>query len=232
MLEATAAYIGGGSRSTNTSCYSTPLNSPPKLHFPIDHQVNDKMPNSGNSIPINPNLPAVSADPGFAERAAKFSCFGSRSFNGRTSQLGSKNIKLPYRSSPLMNSVKLHRVSSSPSLKANGFPMAAQQNQNSTQNQIEMRSINDSETKFGKISVSNASDRTEYCCSNEGSSVSEQIPNGEIGLKTPSESNSRKRKAVSRGKSSVNATNTKVHSSPRKGKISFSFSFLQFSCDL
>ncbi|XP_057508317.1 transcription factor bHLH78-like [Actinidia eriantha] len=210
LLAATAAYIGGGSRSPNTSCYSTPLNSPPKLHFPIDHQVNDKMPNLGNSIPINPNLPAVSADPGFAERAAKFSCFGNRSFNGRTSQLGSNNIKLPYRSSPSMNSVKFHRVSSSPSLKANGFPMGAQQNQNSTQNQIEMRSTNVSETKFGKISASNASDRTEYCGSNEGSSVSEQIPNGEIGLKTLSESNSRKRKAVSRGKSSVNATNTKV----------------------
>ncbi|PSR94957.1 Transcription factor bHLH78 like [Actinidia chinensis var. chinensis] len=210
LLATTAAYIGCGGRSTNTSCYSTPLNSPPKLHFPIDHQVNDKMPNLGNSIPINPNLPAVSADPGFAERAAKFSRFVSRSFNGRTSQSGSNNIELPYRSSPLMNSVKLQRVSSSPSLKVDGSPMGTQENHNSTQTQIEMRFTNVLETKFGKILVSNASDRTEFGGSNEGSSVCEQIPNWEIGLKTPGESNSRKRKAVSRGKSSVNTTNTKV----------------------
>ncbi|XP_047977946.1 transcription factor bHLH62-like [Salvia hispanica] len=48
-------------------------------------------------------LPSLAADPGFAERAAKFSCFGSRSFNGRTSSPGSAT---PIASSP---SLKLNR---------------------------------------------------------------------------------------------------------------------------
>ncbi|CAN1269294.1 Transcription factor bHLH62 [Linum perenne] len=59
-----------------------------------------------------------SADPGFAERAARFSCFGSRSFNGRSVQAGF-NCHPP----PAMNGgggSKLPRVSSSPSLKVLG----------------------------------------------------------------------------------------------------------------
>ncbi|CAM8943749.1 unnamed protein product [Rhodiola kirilowii] len=65
------SYIAN--QSGNNSCYSTPMNSPPKLDM-------DQ---------IRPQLPALSpftSDPGFAERAARFSCFGSRSFNGRMSQ--------------------------------------------------------------------------------------------------------------------------------------------------
>ncbi|KAF5954608.1 hypothetical protein HYC85_007464 [Camellia sinensis] len=127
-------------------------------------------------MPMNHNLPSLSADPGFAERAAKFSCFGSRSFNGRTSQLA---------------------VS----------PVGAQENKNSTQTQMEMRSSIGSDTKFRKVLESATLDRTEFASSNEGSSVSEQIPNGEAVLKNPISSNSRKRKAGSRGKSnSVDAT--------------------------
>ncbi|KAI8025659.1 Transcription factor bHLH62 [Camellia lanceoleosa] len=153
------------------------------------------------------NLPSLSADPGFAERAAKFSCFGSRSFNGRTSQLGLNNGELPYRLSPLMASVKLPRVLSSPSIKATVSPMGAQENKNSTQTQMEMRSSIGSDTKFRKVLESATSDRTEFASSNEGSSVSEKIPNSETVLKNPISSNSRKRKEGLRGKSnSVNAT--------------------------
>uniref|UniRef100_A0A7N0TT52 BHLH domain-containing protein n=1 Tax=Kalanchoe fedtschenkoi TaxID=63787 RepID=A0A7N0TT52_KALFE len=47
-------------------------------------------------------MPALAADPGFAERAARFSCFGSRSFNARS------HAQLP---TPL-DSLKLHRVAS------------------------------------------------------------------------------------------------------------------------
>ncbi|XP_022155101.1 transcription factor bHLH62 [Momordica charantia] len=60
------------------------------------------------------------ADPGFAERAARFSCFGSRSFNGRTATATAKltNEFANYRSHLSIADEKLSRVSSSPSLKA------------------------------------------------------------------------------------------------------------------
>nr|GEY76228.1 transcription factor bHLH62-like [Tanacetum cinerariifolium] len=53
-----------GNNSTNTSCYTTPLNSPPKLNLSINHRINH------HQLPMIPN------DPGFVERAARFSCFG------------------------------------------------------------------------------------------------------------------------------------------------------------
>ncbi|CAL5388494.1 unnamed protein product [Camellia sinensis] len=162
---------------------------------------------------------------GFAremERREKFRPFGlkkfelqsllislleSRSFNGRTSQLGLNNGELPYRLSPLMASVKLPRVSRSPSIKAAVSSVGAQENKNSTQTQMEMRSSIGSDTKFRKVLESATSDRTEFASTNEGSSVSEKIPNGEAVLKNPISSNSGKRKEGLRGKSnSVNAT--------------------------
>lgn len=50
------------SSSTNNSCYSTPLNSPPKLNLCM----------RGNLPPTQ-----FTTDPGFAERAARFSCFAT-----------------------------------------------------------------------------------------------------------------------------------------------------------
>ncbi|PIN09852.1 hypothetical protein CDL12_17562 [Handroanthus impetiginosus] len=147
-----------------------------KLHLPILDQIN--MPNLGNSVAITPPLASLSGDPGFAERAAKFSCFGSRSVNGRSSPLGLNNGELGHGSSSLlMGNGKLPRVSSTPSLKQ-------LENKNIRQSQMETRPEN------GK-KLSN---------SNDESSVSEQIPSGETGSKTSNELNSRKRKAVSRGK--------------------------------
>ncbi|CDP03937.1 unnamed protein product [Coffea canephora] len=158
--------------SCNTSCYSTmPLSSPPKLQVPV---LNENFSNLRNSVAPNPPLPALSADPGFAERAAKLSCFGSRSFNGRTSQFGvHNNAELPYGSStPTVANGKLPRASSSPLLKRGGSPPLENNN-------------------LVPLAAAN---------SNEESSVSEQVPSGETGLKTPNESNPRKRKAVARGK--------------------------------
>lgn len=157
--------------SPNTSCYNTPIDSPPELQVPMMNQL------IGNPMPMNSALPALPTDPGFAERAAKFSCFGSRSLNGRTSALGINNAEFQFRRSRhLMGSENLPRVSSSPSLNADGSPMV---NKNYVQSQMNLRSDNGS---------------------NEESSVSEQIPAQDIELPAPVELNSRKRKGFPRGK--------------------------------
>ncbi|KAI3760284.1 hypothetical protein L1987_50677 [Smallanthus sonchifolius] len=163
--------------STLTSIVSSPVSNspPPKLNWPtIDNFVRQNTPNMRNSIPFGPNFPSLAADPRFAERAAKFSCFGSRSFNGRTSQLGlnSNNTDLKYRSSgsPLVGKAKMPRVSSSPLLKIDGSAMGVHENKNL----IETRVVNG----LGDPGCDHKTN------SNEESSVSEQ-------------SNSRKRKVVS-----------------------------------
>ncbi|KAM1481769.1 hypothetical protein TB2_033456 [Malus domestica] len=82
------SYMGrNGNVSANISCYSTPLNSPPKLNLlvPNHHLKKEKLANLGNSMALNSSLVEFFVDPGFAERTTKFSCFGSRSFNGKTS---------------------------------------------------------------------------------------------------------------------------------------------------
>ncbi|KAI6674397.1 hypothetical protein NL676_002303 [Syzygium grande] len=170
----------GGSNSTKTSCYSTPLNSPPEVNFStVDRAVKERF----------SSVAEFTADPGFAERAARFSCFGSRSFNGRTSQFSLNNGELPYKPNPLMESGKFQRVSSSPSLKALGSQAAATVQQN----------VN-----------SRLSDTMELTNSNEESSVSVQIPGSENGLKTSNEANSRKRKAAAKGKAKESAPSTPV----------------------
>ncbi|GFP89484.1 transcription factor bhlh78 [Phtheirospermum japonicum] len=175
----------------------------PNLNLPTLDQMS--IPNLGNSVTLAPPLPSLAADPGFAERAAKFSCFGSRSFNGRTSQLGlNSNGELGIRSnSPLMGNGKLSRVSSSPVLKQGGslnkqMEIPRPGNSNNNNNGV----VLGSEMKLNKLSGSNANS------SNEESSVSEQIPSGETGSKVSNEMNSRKRKVVSRGKSKENGSNS------------------------
>ncbi|KAK6119837.1 hypothetical protein DH2020_046410 [Rehmannia glutinosa] len=180
---------------TNTTNDSSSLSSP-KLNF---------MGNLVNSVPLTPPpppLPSLSTDPGFAERAAKFSCFGSRSFNGRTSSpiqpLGLNNGDVALRSShhPLMGNGKLPRVSSTPSLNKlqNGsnkilmeIPISRPGNGNGNGMGF------GSDKKLSKLSGSGAN-------SNEESSVSEQIISGETGSKISNEMSSRKRKVVSKGK--------------------------------
>ncbi|KAK7256122.1 hypothetical protein RIF29_29557 [Crotalaria pallida] len=171
--------------STNTSYYSTPLSSPPKVNNNNHHLVKENLPSLGKPMmAMNSNVAEFSADPGFAERAAKFSCFGSRSFNGRTTQLGlnSNNVDMTQRSTPMMENGKLPRVSSSPSLKVLGIgsQMGTQENKNSS-----------------PMEVAN---------SQEESTISEQIPNGDQGLKPSSYMNSRKRKGSSKGKAKETST--------------------------
>jgi hypothetical protein len=121
------------------------------------------------SSPAPANFPAVAADPGFAERAAKFSCFGSRSFNGR-------NSEAQFRSA-----IPLHRVLSNPSMRLAASPIEI--------NRLPL-----------PLPISNAN-------SNDDSSVSEQNPSGENGFRGQNDTNSRKRKPISRKakEDSVNA---------------------------
>lgn len=212
---AASSYIGS---SVNNSCYTTPLNSPPKLQgMPILNQLaKENLPSLGNSMPMmNPPLPALSADPGFAERAAKFSCFGSRSFNGRTSQIGLNNAELPYRSTtPMTGNGKLPRVASSPSLKQAGSPL---ENRTSSQPQMETRSINGLVSVSDKKLVNKFPPGTAGPSSNEESSVSDQVPSGENGPKTPNDLNSRKRKTISRGKTKENDSSAPTTTANNKG---------------
>ncbi|KAL1198843.1 Transcription factor bHLH78 [Cardamine amara subsp. amara] len=94
--------IYGTPMSRSASCYATPMSSPPPPA------------NANSQMMMNRTTPLTefSADPGFAERAARFSCFGSRSFNGRT------NSSLPINNGNLVSSGKLTRVSSTPALNA------------------------------------------------------------------------------------------------------------------
>lgn len=82
------------------SCYATPMSSPPPRHMMVTKTTTP--------------LAEFSGDLGFAERAAKFSCFGSRSSNGRT------NSPFPINNVPVATNEKLSRVSSSPALKPAG----------------------------------------------------------------------------------------------------------------
>ncbi|KAE8684620.1 Cellulose-synthase-like C6 [Hibiscus syriacus] len=183
LMASSSSYINGNN-STNTSFYSTPLNSPPKLNLPVmDGTVTEKLPGLGKSMGMNSSVADFSADPGFAERAAKFSCSRSRSFNGRTSQLGLKNNYNEisgYRSNnPSSSNAKRPRVSSSPSLKA----MAA--------SQIGYKSSN-----------TPLQDRSELDSSQEESSIT----NGDPGFKSSKRTNSRKRKTVPEAKTNQNST--------------------------
>ncbi|KAM7465768.1 hypothetical protein LguiB_013330 [Lonicera macranthoides] len=100
-------YINGSTNNNsanNTSCYNTPLNSPPKLNLSImDHQIGGNFPIPGNQFPSNPSWVPFSTDPGFVERAAKFSSLGGQMFGG------------------------LSRVSSNQSFKAAGSQLGVQE---------------------------------------------------------------------------------------------------------
>ncbi|XP_042513426.1 transcription factor bHLH62 [Macadamia integrifolia] len=201
---ASASYIGGNN-SANTSCYSTPLNSPPKLNLSMmDHQVTGNIPLLGNPMPTHPSLAPFAADPGFAERAARSSCFGSRNFSGLTGQFGLKEAEFPYRSVPRVGNGKLSRVSSSQSLKVVGSQMGSQENKETPLQdtiETEMRSASASDRKFGKLSRSSTLDNAEdFANSREESSISEQIPGGDSVMKASNAANGRKRKAAPRGK--------------------------------
>ncbi|KVI00361.1 transcription factor bHLH78-like [Cynara cardunculus var. scolymus] len=172
-----------GNTSTNTSCYNTPLNSPPKLNLSImdHHQIQGNL-----TIPRNHQLPLAPfpVDPGFVERAARFSCFG-----GKNS--GVKESEFPH----MVESGKLSRVSSNQSFKTAGSQFMG------IQEDKDGNGIPASDKKFSRLSMSLTPENKELDNSMEESSLSEQIPGGETGIKAQStNSNGRKRKAIPKGK--------------------------------
>ncbi|KAK4845622.1 hypothetical protein QYF36_007191 [Acer negundo] len=128
----------------NTSCYTTPLNSPP---------------------------PIMAADPGFAERAARFSRFGSsRSFNGRsaTTHFAPNN---PAEEFGLIRSnhhqlMMMPRVSSSPSLQ-----LANSQEESSVSEQVPivLKNSNDFHSKKRKGKAAKEPATTKVDKANENS---------------------------------------------------------------
>ncbi|XP_043711177.1 transcription factor bHLH62-like [Telopea speciosissima] len=191
---ASASYIGENN-SVNTSCYSTPLNSPPKLNLSMmDHQVR------GNSMPAHPSLTPFCGDPGFAERAARSSCFGSRNFGGLTAQFGFNEADFPQRSVPRPENGKLSRVSSSQSLKAVGSHMGSQENKETPLQDATETEMRSASAKFSRLSRSSTPDNAEFVNALEESSISEQIPGGDSSVKASNDANGRKRKATPRGK--------------------------------
>ncbi|RZC47194.1 hypothetical protein C5167_040129 [Papaver somniferum] len=202
----------GGNNSTNTSCYSTPLNSPPKLNLSMmDHQLRGNLANSAQTH--HQPLAPFPSDPGFAERAARLSCFGTRTFGNLSSsspsQFGLNEPELSastYRSNNQNPSNgKLSRVSSSQSLKATGSHQENNNNNISNKDFSQLQDmILDNEMRSAadrRLSSRSTTPEKNAEFNQEDSSISEQIP--EIGLKVGNDhaaSNGRKRKAASKGK--------------------------------
>ncbi|GLT71037.1 hypothetical protein SLA2020_430810 [Shorea laevis] len=186
------AYIAGNNNnSTNTSCYSTPLNSPPKLNLSMmDSQIRGNLPFNGSHLPSHPSLAPFSADPGFAERAARFSCFGN------TSSIGLNETELRYRLMAGMEPGKMSNASSNQSFKVAGSQMGVHENNKSSTPEGNLAA----DRKFSRLSRPSTPENAELGDSREGSSVSEQIPGGEVSTKVDSEANARKRKSIPRGK--------------------------------
>ncbi|KAL2924043.1 Transcription factor bHLH62 [Bienertia sinuspersici] len=104
--------IATGNNSTNNSCYSTPLDSPPsKFNLSSLMMLGN---NSGN-YPIQSSLGSLNADPGFVERAAKFSCFGNNNQNNNGRNFAEFGV-----SALNLESGKLSRVNSDKKLGENG----------------------------------------------------------------------------------------------------------------
>ncbi|XP_029117287.1 transcription factor bHLH62 [Elaeis guineensis] len=182
-ISPTSRYHGA-----NTSCYSTPLNSPPKLNLSM-MEGRGGLPVSGNMAMPTAQLSPFAADPGFAERAAR-SCFGGRSYGGLTGQFGPSETG------------KLSRVSSSQSLMGGGSQMDISENgkeiamQERAQLEMGMRS-----KLGGRMSGSSILDNGEFGSGQEESSASDRIAaGGEASLRGNSENNARKRKAPPKGK--------------------------------
>nr|WQQ41785.1 bHLH43 protein [Camellia japonica] len=185
-------YIGANNNnSTNNSSYSTPLNSPPKLNLSImDHQIRGNLQIPGNNLQSSTPF---STDPGFAERAAKFSSLGSKNFG----QFGQIESEMGHRLVPRMELGKISVTSSThQSMKFAGSSMGLQENKDGLLQEGNWGS----DKKFTRLSRSSTPENGEFGDSREESSVSEQIPGGEIGIKGQNDANARKRKSIPKGK--------------------------------
>ncbi|WOL01400.1 transcription factor bHLH62 [Canna indica] len=187
--------------SAHTSYYSTPLNSPPKLNLStmdIQLQGTGGLPIPGNQMAMGQFAP-FAADPGFAERAARFSCFGERSYVNLENQFA------------LPETGKLSRVSSSRSLKAVGRPqMGVHDNgkdaplSDPERVDMEMRSKPD-----GRASGSTTLDESEFANSQEASSASDRTTAG------VAKNNATKRKSAPKGKAKQVALLSSVTNPPK-----------------
>nr|XP_029118510.1 transcription factor bHLH78 isoform X2 [Elaeis guineensis] len=179
-------------QSANTSCSSTPLNSPPKLNLSMMEHYQQ----SSRGLPVsrNPAMPTLhlapfTTDPGFAERAVRFSCFGGRSYGGLTGQFGLPEIG------------KMSRVSSSQSFMGSGCQMGISDNgqeiamQEGVQVEMEMRY-----RLGGRMSGSSTPDNGEFGGGQEESSADQITAGGETSSRGNKENNARKRKAAPKGK--------------------------------
>lgn len=158
--------------SANTSCYSTPLNSPPKLNLSMmeSNQMRAQFQNAnGNHFP---SLAPFATDPAFVERAARFSCFASKGFS-----------EIP----PKLDSGKISRVSSNQCINVSGSHPTPTVQENW-----------DGSSKFSRLSRSSTPENGD---SRENSSVSEQIAGAEIGI-IPANSRKRKSNPKGKGKES------------------------------
>ncbi|XP_030553200.1 transcription factor bHLH77-like isoform X2 [Rhodamnia argentea] len=180
--------------AANTSCYNTPLNSPPKLSLSMaDQHVRGGgggggFPAPGCHFPGHPPFVPVMADPGFAHRAARFSSFGARNVNvaNLNSGLGLNASEFPGKQGNMLDSGRFCRVPSSRSLKANdGSQICVQGN-----DRIFLQSgISASTPENGEMGDSR-----------EGSSISDQVAHGEMHARGQIDVNSRKRKSIPKGK--------------------------------
>lgn len=208
------AYPAGN--STNTSCYSTPLNSPPKLNLSLmDAQIRGNLPLNGHQLPSHPSLAPFAADPGFAERAARFSSFGN------TGSTGLNESELSYRLMPGMEFGTMSKVSSNHSLKLAGSQMGQENNKSLPQEGNLAR-------KFVRLSRPSTPENAELGDSREGSSVSEQIPSVEASTKGDGDGNARKRKSIPRGKAKETPTPSAKHVKVILCNVQANFSDLKF----
>ncbi|XP_024986558.1 transcription factor bHLH62-like [Cynara cardunculus var. scolymus] len=176
-----------GNHSNNTSCYDTPLSSPPQLNLSItENQIPGDLPIPGNhQLPLSP----FPTDPVFVERAARFSSFGGKNF-------GLKETEFPH----VVESAKMSRVSSSQSFKNGSQFMGIPDDKDR---------IGVSDKKFSRLAMSSTQENIEFGDSMEESSVSEQIPGGETGMKSQStNTNGRKRKGIPKGKGKETPSST------------------------
>ncbi|KAJ6729146.1 TRANSCRIPTION FACTOR BHLH78-LIKE ISOFORM X1 [Salix viminalis] len=190
------SYINSttNNNSTNTSCYSTPLNSPPKRNLSMmDSQMRGNLPIPGHSLVNHPSLAPFPADPGFVERAARYSCFGSNNLGGLNGQFGLNESELINRLTPRVEPGKLSRVSCNNSVKVAGSQANVQESNKSSPQDGNLNS----DKKFSRFSRPSTPENGD---SREESSVSEQIPGGELSMKSQNDASSRKRKSIPRGK--------------------------------
>ncbi|KAK9141044.1 hypothetical protein Scep_010725 [Stephania cephalantha] len=191
------SYLLGG--SANDSCYSTPLSSPPKLNLSMmDHHVRVNSttvpphhPHHHHHHHHSPSLAPFPADPGFAERAARYSCFGNASH-------GNYENELAYRT----ENGKLSRASSNQSLKTAVVGSQMANNNNNIQEALQEGVVEMEMRKFSRLSSRPSTPDN----AREESSASEVIPGGEPASRGPAnDGNARKRKAPSKGKGANDA---------------------------